>query len=351
MATPLPHRLRARRLDHGWSQAELASRSGISRTAVSAIEGDRLVPSVAAALSLAQALDCSVEELFGLSSNPGGESVLAWPPSRDPCRYWRAEVGGRNLIYPAESEGLGVVPHDGLFRQGVMREIRPVSPVDTLVVASCDPAASLLASEFARFTGLRMLVLVRSSGKALDLLGQGLVHVAGIHLSTRGHPDRNVKTVLKKLGSGFHLLWGARWEEGIALAPGLSARSVRAVLRSRLRWVGRETGSGARQCLDRLMPHRQAPRHEARDHRSVAEAVRDGWADAGICLRLTSEEAGVGFLPVEEEIYELCYPARAEADPRIRALIHLMRQRAYRELIGGLPGYDVSEMGRVKPAA
>ena len=77
--------------------------------------------------------------------------------------------------------------------------------------------------------------------------------------------------------------------------------------------------------------------------------MRGGWADAGICLRLVSEEAGVRFLPVEEEIYELCYSAQTEGDPRIRALVHLLRQKAYRELIAGLPGYDVAEMGQVMP--
>jgi len=36
----------ARRLAREWSQAELAERAGISRAAVSAIEGERLSPSV-----------------------------------------------------------------------------------------------------------------------------------------------------------------------------------------------------------------------------------------------------------------------------------------------------------------
>lgn len=262
--------VRDRRLQRGWSQAELASRAGISRTAVSAIESHRLVTSVAAALSLATGLNCSVEELFGAPLDPGAEPVWAWPPPNEPCRYWRAEVGGRSVIYPAETEGLIGIPHDGLFRDGGMEETRSALPEDTLVVASCDPAASLLATEFSRSTGLRMLVLVRSSEKALDLLGQGLVHAAGLHLSTRGEPDQNQKLVLKKLGVGFRLLRVARWEEGIALSPVLSARSVRAVLNSQVRWVGRESGSGARQCLDRLLPGHRAPRRLARDHRSVA---------------------------------------------------------------------------------
>lgn len=57
--------VQTRRLARQWSQAELAERAGISRAAVSAIEGERLSPSVATALVLAAVFECSVEELFG----------------------------------------------------------------------------------------------------------------------------------------------------------------------------------------------------------------------------------------------------------------------------------------------
>jgi len=47
-----------RRVAREWSQADLAARAGISRAAVSAIEGERLSPSVATALALAAVLEC-----------------------------------------------------------------------------------------------------------------------------------------------------------------------------------------------------------------------------------------------------------------------------------------------------
>jgi DNA-binding XRE family transcriptional regulator len=57
------NRIQSWRLTRAWSQAELAERAGISRAAVSAIEGERLSPSVATALALAEVFECSVEEL------------------------------------------------------------------------------------------------------------------------------------------------------------------------------------------------------------------------------------------------------------------------------------------------
>src|SRR3954468_16882083 len=99
----LPNRVKARRLDRGWSQTDLAHRAGISRAAVSAIEINRLVPSVAAALSLARALDCSVEELFDAARAGKVEPGWAWPPLQEPCRFWHSSIGERRLLYPVES--------------------------------------------------------------------------------------------------------------------------------------------------------------------------------------------------------------------------------------------------------
>jgi molybdate-binding protein/DNA-binding XRE family transcriptional regulator len=344
----MENKLKVRRLNQGWSQAELADRAGISRTAVTAIEGQRLVPSVAAALSLAAALDCSVEELFGLEKSKTAETAWAWPPPAEPCRYWHVEIDGRTLLYPVEATPLSVIAHDGIFDRGSPEEHPQASPDETLVMASCDPAVALLASQFARATGFRLIAFPRSSEQALALLGQGLVHMAGVHLSTAESPERNAQVARTKVGANFRLVKVARWQEGVAVSSSLSARSLREVSRGKLRWVGREPGSGARQCLDELLHDRPAPRRLARDHRGVAEAVRCGWADAGVCVRLVSEEAGLRFLSVCEEAYDLCFPASLESDPRVRALVKVIRSTSYRRLLGQLPGYDTSDTGEVQ---
>jgi molybdate-binding protein/DNA-binding XRE family transcriptional regulator len=339
------NRVKTRRLGRGWSQAELAQRAGISRAAVSAIEVHRLVPSVAAALALAAALGCTVEEMFGAS----GEAAWAWPPPDGPCRYWQARMGNRTLLYPAEPTAAGVVRHDGVYREGSFLPGGDDRPEATAVLATCDPAAALLAGEVACSHGFRLLVLSRSSRQALALLGRGLVHVAGVHLATARQADRNVQEVRGTLGTGYRLLRAARWEEGLALAPGLRVRSVRAAVSAGLRWVGRESGSAARQCLDELRADSRPPRLLARDHRGVAEAVRCGWAEVGVCLRLASEEAGLDFLSVRHEDYDLCYPAASERDARIQAIVSAVRSATYRQLVGTLPGYETADAGHVQP--
>jgi molybdate-binding protein/DNA-binding XRE family transcriptional regulator len=358
----LENDVRASRIRLGWSQEELAGRSGVSRAGISAIETGRLVPSTAAALALAAAMGTTVEALFRLpGSRPRSEGEeWSWPPVSLPCRHWRAEVGGRVYLYPVEVSPLGLVPHDGMALEGAREERHRTDPARTLVVACCDPAVGLLAAELARQEELRLLVLPRSSAAALDLLHRGLVHAAGIHLARVDHPEGNAPAIRRQLGQeagrnrGWHLLHVAGWDEGIALDPGLRLGSIREVIAARLRWVLREPGSGAQQCLDELLgfpgprrPPRGWPR--AYDHRGVAGAIRGHGAEAGVCLRLTGDEAGLRFLSVRREAYDLCLADDGLDDPRARALLRVVRSEAYRRLLADLPGYDTVRTGEVQP--
>jgi molybdate-binding protein/transcriptional regulator with XRE-family HTH domain len=343
----LENHVRAQRDGRGWSQDELAMRAGLSRAGVSAIETGRLVPSTAAALALAEALGVRVEDLFVLPRKRPEEPAWAWAPTHAVCRYWEAQIGGQTRLYPVEASPQGMVPHDGIYREGVLEHAGRDAPTNTLVVASCDPAGGLLAQELVRSSGVRLIVLPRSSAASLALLQQGLVHAAGVHLACADAPEGNAAVVRGRLGRGFSLLHVASWEEGLTVAPSQRINSVEAAVRSGLRWVGREPGSGARQCLDALLGPRRLPRRLAADHRGVAEAIRSGWADLGVCLRLTSEEAGLQFFSIRLEAYDLCFPDALKGDPRLKALIDTVRSPSYRRLLGELPGYDSARSGEL----
>jgi len=338
----------ARRQARQWSQAELARRAGISRPAVSAIEGGRLSPSVATALALAAVLECSVEEIFGRRqlAKPRGPD-WAWTPRADCSRYWEAEVARRRLLYPVEAVGLNPTPHDGLWQNGVLRENAPSPAETTLVMACCDPAAGLLASEYARQSGFRLLVFPRGGRAALELLRQNLVHIAGLHYSTDDQPERNPAMAREQLGADCKLLRVAKWESGIALAGDDRSHSTESVARRHLRWAAREPGSAARECLDELLGRRAFDGREVSGHASVAEAVHSGWAQAGVCVKFSAAEAGLNFLPLRKETLDLCFPAASQHDPRIQALARLLRGRSQRRLISELPGYDARETGEV----
>jgi molybdate-binding protein/transcriptional regulator with XRE-family HTH domain len=341
--TQLTHCVRQRRLDRGWSQQELADRAGLPRATVSAIETARITPSTAAALALASALGCRVEDLFRLATAPAPAPAWAWPPpGAGRQRFWIAESAGRRLLYPAEATHGRSFPHDGMA-DGDALEFRTDAPPPTLVLASCDPAVELLVAEVARTSGVRVITYFRSSRAALELLKQGLVHAAGLHLDGPGGAG-NVAAARTALGEGYRLVRAAEWEEGVVVAAAPRAKTLRGVIRAKPKWVGREPGSGARQCLDHLVgavrPHRTA-----RDHHGVVEAVRGGWADAGVCPRLVAEESGLPFFSVRQEAFDLCFAERFADDPRMAALLAALRSPAYRRQLADLPGYNVQSVG------
>ncbi len=338
----------ARRLARQWSQAELAERAGISRAAVSAIEGDRLSPSVATALALAMVFECSVEELFGrgrTTKSRGPE--WAWTPRGESSRYWEAEIGQRRLLYPVEAISLNHTAHDGVWQNGILREQGAAGAETTLVMACCDPAAGLLAAEYARASGFRLLVFPRGGRAALELLRLRLIHVAGLHYSTEEHPERNAEVARTQLGGDFRLLRMAQWEAGVALAANDRSRSAESVARRPLRWAVREPGSAARECLNELLGNRRFSGREVNGHAAVAGAVLAGWAEAGVCVRFSAAEAGLNFLPLRMEKLDLCFPAAFQHDARIQALVRLLRERAYRRLVSDLPGYNARETGEM----
>jgi len=223
----------------------------------------------------------------------------------------------------------------------------PAIARETLVLACCDPAAGFLASLFQAATGMRLIIIPRSSTQSLELLRQGLVHMAGLHLSTADRPDQNADIVRTTVGNRYSLVRLAQWQEGIALSDSSRCRSVRSVLGAKLTWIGREEGSGARQCLDQLLQGRRMPRCIARNHAAVATAIQSGWADAGVCVQLVSEEAGLKFLPVQEESYDVCYANAFSDDRRLKAFLSVVRSIAYRKLLSNLPGYDTANTGCV----
>ncbi|PLX92935.1 MAG: XRE family transcriptional regulator [Desulfuromonas sp.] len=341
----LQNTIRSKRESLGWSQQDLADRAGLSRTGISAIEAGRLIPSTAAALALAAAFHCRVEDLFVLAGKDTAE--WAWPPTANPVRYWRAMVGSRHLLYPVEHSPLGMVPHDGVCRDGKCIDHPFAEPVRTLVIACCDPAVGLLATEYARQTPFRLVVLQRSSRVALQLLEQGLVHAAGIHLCKSDEEQGNRTAAAEILNSDFHLIRVADWEEGLALSPGLALNGAGALLRSDLRWIAREEGSGARQVLDELHDHNFVPTHTVNDHSSVALAIRSGFAQAGVSLRLVCAQEGLDFISVRQEAYEFCILDSAIGDPRVTALIDVVRSAQYRKILSELPGYQSEKTGEL----
>jgi putative molybdopterin biosynthesis protein len=106
--------------------------------------------------------------------------------------------------------------------------------------------------------------------------------------------------------------------------------------------VSRNQGSGTRALIDGLLRGVRPPGYavQPRNHNAVAAAIVQGRADWGVTLDTVARTAGLGFIPVQAEQYDLIVP-RSRADrPAVRAfkaLLEDVKVRSALERLGMRP--------------
>lgn len=376
--TSLRNNLRRSRREAGLSQQDLAGAAGISRQAYVSVETGKSTPSTEVALRLARALGTQVDGLFSLTGEEpestwaeltaghpiSGQAAAAAQPQR--ARLWR--VGDRLLARPVMAQATArhsLSDAEGLILPGSLAESRvAVLPFDddelaspTLSLLGCDPAMALLEPGLRRW-GVRMVASDENSHNALNGLALGEAHVAGCHLRDDETGEYNVSWVRRLVPFPCSLVTFASWRQGLIVMPGnpKGIFGVEDLARPGVRIVNRESGSGSRSLLDRLLSSHGIPTAavdgydgEVPGHLAVAAAVSAGLADAGVGVQAAATALGLGFAPLEEERYDLVVPNHLVNEPGVQALLDLLRNPALHRRVEALGGYDVTSMGR--PAA
>lgn len=383
-ADNIDNRLRQLRTAKGLSQVELAASAGITRQAVSAIEATQYLPTTAVALRLAGALQCRVEDLFSLVASGDvieGELVGASHLSAKDLPRMRVKVThvgdelvvrpvsllGEVLTYAVPADGLVIGPMSG-GRRGLaggqrvkVRLLRDRREIEReIAVAGCDPAI-FLAGEYLRrrHDGASLVGWTAGSAAAVDALKRGEVHMAGVHVVDWKSGESNLPYLRRHLkGERFTVVTFATWEAGLLVRNGnpKSIRSVDALARRDVTLVNREEGAGARMLLDQQLAEVglksgqvKGYGHTVRSHFAVARALADGQADVGVGVRSAAQVFGLGFIPLQQERYDLVTPtALLSAHPALSQLLETIVTRSFRTEIEALGGYDTRETGTVR---
>jgi molybdate-binding protein len=183
---------------------------------------------------------------------------------------------------------------------------------------------------------------------------------AAIHLHrTDGDDDRaNAEAVAS--APGLHdvvVIAFARREQGLLVAPGnpLKLRSVKDVAAARARMALRPNGAGAQLLLLALLAQAELPfdalnviKPPCPTGSDIAQAVRHARADCGIATRAVALSAGLDFVPLTWERFDLALRQRDYFLPGPQALFYFLRIAAFRERAAELKGYDVAETGQVR---
>ena len=368
--------LREKRQALALTQQQLATMTGMTRQAVSAIEANQYSPATSVALQLGRALRCRVEDLFSIKSSGeiiDGELLGTIPQGSEPLRAQVTQIGHRLLVRPlvgtgelaslsATADGLiiGTNPDNNRVKVRLLKDRETVRR--KIVVGGCDPAMFLASEHVRKHDQENLVPCLMGSSIALNALKRGEVHVAGIHLAEENSGTWNLPDLQRNLGDmDCIVITFAHWEEGFIIRQGnpKKIRAVSDIARPNVRIVNREKGSGARRLLDRQMrasainPKRvKGYGDEVFSHLDVAWRVKSGLADAGIGVKSVASICGLDFMPLQRERYDLVIPkAHYETLHGLRVLLDTIVSKPFRDELDALGGYDTREIGKVVEAS
>ncbi len=336
------------------------------------MESGRANPSTEVALRLARVLGSKVDSLFYLADE-GRELVQAklaegsdlrpgYPGAVRVPRTRLVDVGHRLVAWPVagpaatryslvEAEGVIVSASDDQASVRVFDDVELDTP--SLGILGCDPAVALLEPGLLRY-GVRLAWAEVGSYQALASLARGEAHVAGCHLQDENSGDYNLGWVRRIVPFPATLITFAAWHQGFITTPTKSNefRTVEDLVNDDVIIVNRETGSGSRSLLDRMLQQKgiavseiSGYQYEVGGHLAVAGAVAAGVAHVGIGIEAAAEASGLAFVPLEEERYDLVIPNHLMDDTGVQVLLNLLRRPEFRRRVESLGGYDVSQMG------
>lgn len=221
-----------------------------------------------------------------------------------------------------------------------------------ILVAGCAPVLGLILDRLEHGHAGRLHWISVNSTTSLELLTAGFVHVAGVHLEDPAAGAGHAALVRTRFpGVRTHLVRLLRWRTGLVVRPSECGRDLAELLGPSHRWVLREAGAGALRVLSRVLGGLgmsiEALRvaRVATSHREVAQAVSLHGADVGVTVEAVAREAGLRFIPLTEEGFDLVVPHDIATERSIARMLDALDDPALRREIGVLGSYDASMMG------
>jgi transcriptional regulator with XRE-family HTH domain len=309
----------------GLSQQDLASRAGVSRSLVAAIEAGRNTPSVVAGLALARALGVTAEELFGDDAGAAVPTAAATPlAAGDAVRLVR--VGDTVVAAACDPLADGTIA-DAIVTGDTLRHL-PGSREDGVLVLGCDPALRLI--ERMAPPDVRIVTGHATSGDAIAALADRRCHAAVVH-AVDGAPSRLPEAVAQTAI--------ARWRVGIA-ASAPEDEIVDRLRDGRLALVSQSATANAQVAVERWLQHQDLTDVRraglARDH---LEAARLATAEGigSVTYEPASLREGLSLAVVE--VHRVDALVRLDITAATAAVAEIVASRAFRARLQAVPGY------------
>ena len=202
--------------------------------------------------------------------------------------------------------------------------------------------------------------LTEGSEEGLRRLIRGEVVAAGIHMHRLEGDDERANTDIVAQTHGLYdaaVIAFARRQQGIVVAAGnpLGITDMASVAARRARLAQRPQGAGAQLLLVAMLTRANLGREDINLMKppfptglEIAHAIRAGHADCGIATLAVARVAGLDFVPLVWERFDLVLRQRDYFRPGPQTLLKFMRGSMFRERAEEFGGYDVASAGDVR---
>jgi len=281
-----------------------------------------------------------------------GERILAAPLAR----------GAGVISSLVRADGLALLPRGS---QGLpagdeveVRLYRSVTELDRTIFAigSHDITLDIIA-QFLALKERRLASANVGSLGGLLALRRKEAHLAGSHLLDPQSGEYNLSYIDQYLPDvPVKVITLVGRQQGLLIQPGnpKNIHSLEDLTKKNIRFVNRQRGAGTRVLLDYHLnllgiesKSIQGYNREEYTHLAVAAAVASDQVDCGLGIAAAAHALDLDFRPLFEERYDLIVPEEHLKNSLLTPLLELLNDQHFRQTVASLPGYEVSDMGRV----
>ena len=207
-------------------------------------------------------------------------------------------------------------------------------------------------------SGLATLAIGSEAGFARFVAGETVAAAIHLHALHDAEADANVIALRKRSDLRDAVLISfCRREQGFLVPAGnpLGLGSIDDVIAKRARVAMRPKGAGAQLLLLALLEQAKASLDRLAiaapvcpTGPDIAQAIRAGRADAGIATRGVANAAGLDFVPIVWEPFDLVMRQRDYFQTQLQALLKFLQSDEFAARARELGGYDIQSTGSVR---
>lgn len=205
--------------------------------------------------------------------------------------------------------------------------------------------------------GLPVELRYLNSLESVAALSQQECEFAGFHVPVGSFETETVRLLMQYLCPNRHqLIHLAYLKQGLFVAPGnpKKIRQLEDIAQEGVRFVNRQTGSGTRRTLERLLEEKRIPCHAINGfetaeftHAAVAAYIASDMADVGFGVETAARHFGLDFVPLVQERYFFALRKNTWKKYPLSDVLTIMQNADFKKHVNQLGGYDATEAGRI----